>query len=154
MAAGACDANFFDTKNVDTSRLRQEAASAAMRDMLLWLDHEEDGGVNNNSCGGMVLSPTAAATNGMVVKKDRIGIYDATNSTRERRMWILKECTCKTTRAGKPTGVVYVESICDDKDLLHENYMTKVTNSPDYAGMDTKTAMADIIKRAALYEEA
>ena len=140
MAAGACDANFFDTKSSNA-------------DMLLWLDHEEDGGINNN-CGGMVLSPTAAATNGMVVKKDRIGIYDATNSTRERRMWILKECTCKTTRAGKPTVVVYVESICDDKDLLYENYMTKVTNSPDYAGMDTKTAMADIIKRAALYEEA
>ena len=153
VAAGACDANFFDTKNADSSRLRQEAASAAMRDMLLWLDHEEDGGVNISS-GGVVLSPTAATNNGTVVKKDRIGIFDATNSTRERRMWILKECTCNTTRAGKPTGVVYVESICDDKDLLHENYMTKVTNSPDYAGMDTETAMADIIKRAALYEEA
>ena len=31
MAAGACDANFFDTKNADSSRLRQEAAELTAR---------------------------------------------------------------------------------------------------------------------------
>ena len=136
-AAGACDANFFDSKNAAAARLRQEAASDALRDMLRWLDHEDG-----------ATAPAKA------LRKDRVGIYDATNSTRERRDWILTECTDKTFRAGKPTGVIFVESICDDKDLLHENYMTKVNNSPDYMGMDKDEAMADILKRAALYEEA
>lgn len=139
-AAGACDANFFDSKNAAAARLRQEAASDALRDMLRWLDNED-----GTASGG----PAANAP-----KKDRVGIYDATNSTRERRDWILMECTDKTCRAGKPTGVIFVESICDDKDLLHENYMTKVSGSPDYKDMDKEEAMADILKRAALYEEA
>jgi broad specificity phosphatase PhoE len=143
-AAGACDANFFDSKNAAAARMRQEAASAALRDMLRWLDNEEEG-----ASGG-----ASAASANALRKKDRVGIYDATNSTKDRRDWILRECTDKTFRAGKPTGVVFVESICDDKDLLQENYMTKVNGSPDYIGMDKEEAMADILKRAALYEEA
>jgi broad specificity phosphatase PhoE len=143
-AAGACDANFFDSKNAAAARLRQEAASDALRDMLRWLDHEDGA----TSGGG------ASAASAKAPRKDRVGIYDATNSTKERRDWILTECTDNTFRAGKPTGVIFVESICDDEDLLHENYMTKVNNSPDYMGMDKEEAMADILKRAALYEEA
>ena len=143
-AAGACDANFFDSKNAAAARMRQEAASAALRDMLRWLDNEEEG-----ASGG-----ASAASANALRKKDRVGIYDATNSTKDRRDWILRECTDKTCRAGKPTGVIFVESICDDKDLLHENYMTKVSGSPDYKDMDKDEAMADILKRAAPYEEA
>eukprot|EP00580_Thalassiosira_gravida_P016232 CAMPEP_0201662248 /NCGR_PEP_ID=MMETSP0494-20130426/4398_1 /ASSEMBLY_ACC=CAM_ASM_000839 /TAXON_ID=420259 /ORGANISM="Thalassiosira gravida, Strain GMp14c1" /LENGTH=620 /DNA_ID=CAMNT_0048140571 /DNA_START=226 /DNA_END=2089 /DNA_ORIENTATION=+ len=144
-ADGACAADFFDSKNSAAAEMRQQAASLAMDDMLKWLDKEEWSGTTTHPA----VTPT---TNG--VRKDRVGIFDATNSTIERREWVLKECTCGVKRAGKPTGVVFVESICDDKDLLHANFMTKVNNSPDYKDMDVKEAMADLLSRVKKYEEA
>ncbi|ACI64342.1 predicted protein, partial [Thalassiosira pseudonana CCMP1335] len=137
-ADGACGADFFDANNAAASTLRQQAASLALEDMLKWLDDpfEKEGTVQSST-----------------TRKDRVGIFDATNSTKERREWVLKECTCRIKRAGKPTGVVYVESVCDDAELLHENFMTKVNNSPDYKGMDQEEAMADLLSRVQKYEE-
>ena len=141
-ANGSCDADFFDSKNAAAAELRQKAASLAMQDMLRWLDNEGGGSGAN--------TPTSSSN----IRKDRVSILDATNSTKERRDWVLKECTCRIKRAGKPTGIVFVESICDDKDLLHANYMTKVNNSPDYKDMDVEEAMADLLTRCKKYEEA
>eukprot|EP00571_Detonula_confervacea_P011018 CAMPEP_0172305728 /NCGR_PEP_ID=MMETSP1058-20130122/6959_1 /TAXON_ID=83371 /ORGANISM="Detonula confervacea, Strain CCMP 353" /LENGTH=642 /DNA_ID=CAMNT_0013017421 /DNA_START=185 /DNA_END=2113 /DNA_ORIENTATION=+ len=137
-AEGACGADFFDSKNENAAALRQEVARLALEDMLRWLDHEDG----------------TSATIPITQRKDRVGIFDATNSTKERREWVLKECTCRIKRSGKPTGVVFVESICDDKDLLHENFLTKVNNSPDYKDMEVEEAMADLISRVKKYEEA
>ena len=39
---GACDANFFDTKNEAAKNLREEVAMMALRDALNWLDNDED----------------------------------------------------------------------------------------------------------------
>jgi len=142
-ADGACGADFFDSKNSAAAELRQKSASLALEDMLRWLDGCDDG--NDTS------SPKTGASNS---RKDRVAIFDATNSTIERRSWVLKECTCRVKRAGKPTGVVFVESICDDKDLLHANFMTKVNNSPDYKDMNQDEAMADLLTRVKKYEEA
>ncbi|KAL7535292.1 hypothetical protein ACHAXR_006399, partial [Thalassiosira sp. AJA248-18] len=141
-ADGACGADFFDSKNEAAAELRQKAASLAMQDMLKWLDNEDQDG----NCSG-TTTPTHH-------RKDRVSIFDATNSTHERRAWVLKECTCGIKRAGKPTGIVFVESICDDKDLLHANFMTKVNNSPDYKDMDVNDAMEDLLSRVKKYEEA
>lgn len=138
-ADGACGADFFDSKNEAAAELRQKSASLAMEDMLRWLDYDEGG---------------EGAATPIAVRKDRVGIFDATNSTHARREWVLKECTCRERRAGKPTGVVFVESICDDRDLLHANFMTKVNNSPDYKDMDADAAMADLLSRVKKYEEA
>jgi hypothetical protein len=84
---------------------------------------------------------------------DRIAIFDATDSTNQRRSWILEESTSPTKRAGKPTGVVFVESICDDEELLRQNYKFKVSSSPDFQDMDEETALEDLKKRVAKYEE-
>jgi 6-phosphofructo-2-kinase/fructose-2,6-biphosphatase 1 len=87
-------------------------------------------------------------------KTDRIAIFDATNSTDKRRQWILDMCTSPARRPGKPTGCVFVESICDDQELIMENFRFKVSNSPDYAGMEESEALADLKNRVAKYEEA
>lgn len=141
-ADGACGADFFDSKNEAAAEMRQKAASLALEDMLQWLDNEDWSGTT---------TPTTPTSN---VRKDRVSIFDATNSTKERRDWVLNECTHKTKRAGKATGVVFVESICDDKDLLHANFLTKVNNSPDYKGMNEEEAMADLLTRVEKYEDA
>jgi 6-phosphofructo-2-kinase/fructose-2,6-biphosphatase 1 len=51
------------------------------------------------------------------------------------------------------TGVVFVESLCDDLELLEENFRYKVRNSPDFKGMSEEEAIADLQKRVARYEE-
>lgn len=82
-----------------------------------------------------------------------LAIFDATNSTVKRRQWILEECTSPEKRPGKPTGVVFVESVCDDEALLEENFRFKVQNSPDFEGMTEDEAVADLRKRVKKYEE-
>lgn len=164
-ADGACGADFFDSKNVAAAEMRQLAASLALKDMLRWLDNDDEnkfsaraGGTGGRISG--MFTTTANSSNSMRMtimnneRKDRVGIFDATNSTRERREWVLRECTCRKRRAGKPTGVIFVESICDDVDLLNENFLTKVNTSPDYLGMDPKVAMEDLLVRVKKYEEA
>lgn len=58
-------ANFFDTNNKDGERARKAAAEAAVADMLEWFND------TNN----------------------KVGILDATNSTKERRSWIYEKIT-------------------------------------------------------------
>ena len=145
---GACNANFFDANNVDAATLREAVAEMALKDMLLWLDGEEHD--TEKSANSMLGSdgPSEGQQN-----SDRIAIFDATNSTAKRRAWILDECTHPLKRAGKPTGVVFVESICDDEDLLRENYKFKVQSSPDFNGMSLDDALDDLMKRVQKYEE-
>lgn len=149
-ASGACDASFFDSKNESGAALRQKVAELALRDMLKWLDEgetmeSEETGSRRSVGSGASLSESK--------RSDRIAIFDATNSTNARRQWILEECTSPEKRPGRPTGVVFVESICDDKELILENYNFKVKNSPDYRGMSREDAIADLEERVKKYEE-
>jgi len=56
----------------------------------------------------------------------QVGIFDATNSTRIRRNMLMKmaEGKCK---------IIFLETICNDKDVLERNIRLKVQQSPDYA---------------------
>jgi hypothetical protein len=90
----------------------------------------------------------------MVMKSEgRIAIFDATNSTKKRRQWLLEMCTSPEKRPGKPTGCVFLESICDDEEVLLENFKSKISCSPDYKGMSEEEALADLKMRVAKYEE-
>lgn len=147
--AGSCDANFFDPNNTKAAQLRERVAEVALRDMLEWLDDEEDnkGSLFRDNSG------LTSASDEVGQSRDRIAIFDATNSTVKRRQWILEECTSPEKRKDKPTGVVFVESICDDEDLLEENFRFKVVNSPDFEGMSEEEAVADLRQRVKKYED-
>lgn len=160
-----CDASFFDSKNEEAAKLRERVAELALRDMLRWLDGGEEydhspdktdtESTNTASPPSSPASRKSVGSNGRTSETgDRIAIFDATNSTNARRDWILEQCTHPLQRAGKPTGVVFVESICDDEDLLRLNYRFKVANSPDYDGVPEEEAMADLENRVRKYEEA
>lgn len=148
--SGACDADFFDSQNKEAAALREKVAEIALRDMLKWLDDEESDSDDEKEDSRSY----ASASTFNEEKCDRIAIYDATNSTDKRRRWILDECTSPAKRPGKPTGCVFVESICDDEELIMENFKFKISNSPDYQGMDEAEALQDLRKRVAKYEEA
>lgn len=158
---GACDANFFDSHNEEANRLRQHVAELALTDMLSWLDDEqEEDDDDSASILGDTASRHSSATSSSAGAKlttyrvnERVAIFDATNSTDIRRKWVLEMCTSPEKRPGKPTGVVFVESVCDDQELLEENYRYKISSSPDFDGMPTEDALADLRARVKKYED-
>ena len=160
QAKGACDADFFDSHNKQAAALREQVAAMALQDMLNWLDQEDDeedyymdDDVSRHN--GSVSSGIGSGVEAKLSFKryERIAIFDATNSTNARRQWVLEQCTSPLLRPVKPTGVVFVESICDDNELLEENYRYKIKNSPDFAGMSADEAIADLRRRVQKYED-
>ena len=155
---GACDANFFDSHNKEAAALREQVAELALRDMLHWLDDDDsDSDSSEERMPDLDSSRrsfnSSSTSHASMRRSERIAIFDATNSTNRRRQWLLEECTAPEKRPGKPTGVVFVESICDDTELLMENFRFKVSNSPDYKGMSQEEAIADLKMRVQKYEE-
>jgi hypothetical protein len=95
-----------------------------------------------------------------------VAIFDATNSTRERRQWILEECAKCTekyqqrqqalgvTSQEQRIGVLFLELICDDPEFLAENFRVKISSCPDFGGMSQQEALEDsqLQTRIAKYE--
>ncbi|KAI1110143.1 6-phosphofructo-2-kinase [Nemania sp. NC0429] len=111
-------ADFFDNANTEGERARRAAAEAALADMLGWF---RQGGV--------------------------IGIFDATNSTKERRKWLMDVCT------NEGIEVLFVESKCDNEELVMANIRDVKTTSPDYQGQDPEAAALDFRNRIKHYEK-
>jgi len=76
-----------------------------------------------------------------------IAILDATNSTKERRRWIQDRCDAEGIET------LFVESKCDDEDLIMSNILEVKTTSPDYKGLDPETAAQDFRNRIRNYEK-
>lgn len=76
-----------------------------------------------------------------------IAILDATNSTKSRRRWIQERCAAENIEA------LFVESKCDDEDLIMSNILEVKTTSPDYVGQDPEAAAQDFRERIRNYEK-
>lgn len=111
--------SFFDPENPEGSAARMEMAQLALDDMLAWIAQ-----------GG------------------EIGIYDATNSTRDRRAFVRAQCEAAGLQ------VVFLESICDDPEIIEQNIRQTKARSPDYAGIDEEEAVRDFRQRIKHYEDA
>ena len=59
-----------------------------------------------------------------------VAIIDATNSTKARRRWVKQRCDKNNIET------LYVESKCDDEELIMSNIIEVKTTSPDYKGQD------------------
>lgn len=79
--------------------------------------------------------------------KGKIAILDATNSTKSRRRWIQERCVAEGVET------LFVESKCDDQDLIRSNVLEVKTTSPDYHGQDPEAAVEDFLKRIRNYEK-
>ena len=75
-----------------------------------------------------------------------VAIFDATNSTKSRRRWIREQC------AVHDIETLYVESKCDDEELIMTNIKEVKTTSPDYQGQDPEEAAQDFRERIRNYE--
>jgi len=110
---------FFDPNNPAGASARRELAMEALEDMVLWLRDTGD-----------------------------VAIYDATNSTRERRAQVRARCE----QAGMQ--VLFIESRCDDESIIEQNIRSTKLAMPDYEGLEPAAAVADFRARIAHYEAA
>lgn len=111
--------HFFDPDNPDGMSARRHVARLALDDMIGWF------------AGG-----------------GEVGIYDATNTTRDRRAFL------RDRLAAHGLDVVFVESVCEDPAVVESNIRQTKLHMPDYAGMDPDAAVEDFRARIAHYERA
>nr|KAJ3418631.1 Fructose-2,6-bisphosphatase [Polyrhizophydium stewartii] len=71
----------------------------------------------------------------------RVALYDATNSTPERRLFIMEQCR------EHGIDVMFIESVCDDPKIIVK------LSSPDYKGADPEKAVEDFQSRIRFYEK-
>ncbi|KAI9281839.1 6-phosphofructo-2-kinase-domain-containing protein [Sporodiniella umbellata] len=76
-----------------------------------------------------------------------VAIYDATNSTVKRRRWL-----CNTL-AKEDIQVLFIESICQDEELILSNIKEVKLSSPDYTDTDPDEAAIDFMARIEHYKE-
>ena len=79
--------------------------------------------------------------------KGVVAILDATNSVKSRRRWVNERCEANNIQT------LYVESKCDDEDLIMSNILEVKTTSPDYRGQDPEIAAQDFRNRIRNYEK-
>jgi broad specificity phosphatase PhoE/predicted kinase len=108
---------FFDPENAAAVEARKRLASRALDDMIAWLAH--DGAV---------------------------AVYDATNTTRQRRDIIVERCRAADVE------VAFIETICTDAAMVEANIRGTKLRSPDYVGMSSEEAVEDFRQRIKHYE--
>lgn len=74
-----------------------------------------------------------------------VAIFDATNSTRTRREWL---CSI-LNRHGHECA--FIESVCEDQDVITENIRQTKLSSPDYVGVSAEEATRDFQARISHY---
>lgn len=111
--------SFFDPSNTIGIQQRKEAACVALDDMIRWFN--EDQGI--------------------------VGIYDGTNSTKERRQWIHDKLTRENIQ------VFFIESICQDESVILDNIKEVKLSSPDYENIDPEKAVHDFKARIDHYKD-
>jgi 6-phosphofructo-2-kinase / fructose-2,6-biphosphatase 2 len=82
-----------------------------------------------------------------LTNQGEVGIFDATNTTRERRQMIYEYCT-KTFCF----RLFFVESLCDDARVIESNIKEVKIRSPDYKNFDSDKAIYDFQERIKFYE--
>ncbi|XP_040298005.1 6-phosphofructo-2-kinase/fructose-2,6-bisphosphatase 1 isoform X3 [Bufo bufo] len=109
---------FFRSDNQEAMRIRKQCALHALKDVHTYLTREEG----------------------------QVAVFDATNTTRERRSMILQ--------FAKERGfkVFFIESICDDPDIIAENITQVKLSSPDYKDCDREKVVEDFLKRIECYQ--
>jgi len=125
--------DFFDPSNETALNARIQASQAALSDLSAWMSSvlparlEEDKYVSGDF-GALAL-------------------FDATNTSVERRQWILEQVA--------PLGakVIFLESICNDQELIERNIVTSKVGVKDYAHVGAEAAVQDFRDRIKQYEK-
>ncbi|KAM8883619.1 6-phosphofructo-2-kinase/fructose-2,6-bisphosphatase 3 isoform 2-T2 [Synchiropus picturatus] len=110
--------DFFNPGNESAVKIRELCALAALRDVKTYL--KEEGG--------------------------QVAVFDATNTTRDRRELILQFGRENTFK------IFFIESVCDDPNVIASNIMEVKVSSPDYQDCNKADAVLDFQKRIECYK--
>ncbi|EGW00959.1 6-phosphofructo-2-kinase/fructose-2,6-biphosphatase 2 [Cricetulus griseus] len=110
--------DFFRHDNEEAMKIRKQCALVALEDVKAYFT-EESG---------------------------QIAVFDATNTTRERRDMILNFAEQNAFK------VFFVESVCDDPDVIAANILEVKVSSPDYPERNRENVMEDFLKRIECYK--
>uniref|UniRef100_A0AAQ4PRX4 6-phosphofructo-2-kinase/fructose-2,6-biphosphatase 1 n=1 Tax=Gasterosteus aculeatus aculeatus TaxID=481459 RepID=A0AAQ4PRX4_GASAC len=108
---------FFKPDNEEAMKIRKACATAALKDVAAYFSKEQG----------------------------QVAVFDATNTTRERRAIILSYAKERGYK------VFFVESICDDPEIIAENIKQVKFGSPDYVDRDIDEALEDFSRRIECY---
>ena len=126
--AGKMTHVLFDSQH---EKEREVLARAAMKDMIDFLFQED--------------SVSYLEQRG--VDSGRVAIFDATNSTKARRQWLVDQM------GPLPVKLLFVESICNDDDIITNNiWEAKVTNADYATNKDKQAVFNDFRQRIREYE--
>ncbi|XP_016403842.1 6-phosphofructo-2-kinase/fructose-2,6-bisphosphatase-like [Sinocyclocheilus rhinocerous] len=109
---------FFRPDNEEAMKIRKACALAALKDVFCYFTQDHG----------------------------QVAVFDATNTTRERREVIL------TFAKENGYKVFFVESLCDDPEIIAENIKQVKLSSPDYVNCDKEEAVTDFLKRIDCYK--
>jgi 6-phosphofructo-2-kinase/fructose-2,6-biphosphatase 2 len=111
--------DFFRQDNKEAMSIRAQCALDALEDVCKWLE-----------AGG------------------EVGVFDATNTTLERRRLIREIIVDKMGYK-----LFFVESLCDDPNIVESNIRQVKINSPDYVGINKEEALKDFLQRIDHYHD-
>ncbi|XP_063330239.1 6-phosphofructo-2-kinase/fructose-2,6-bisphosphatase 4b isoform X2 [Pelmatolapia mariae] len=109
---------FFRPDNEEGLKIRRQCALSALNDVRQYLSVE----------GGQVA------------------VFDATNTTRDRRRTIIMFAEQNGYR------VFFVESVCEDPEVIAQNIVQVKLGNPDYIDCNSDEAIKDFMKRIKCYE--
>ena len=108
--------HFFSPENKEGLKARHQAANSALTDTIEWLKQGGD-----------------------------VAVFDATNSTRTRRQWLLEQLSQRGIHCA------FIESICEDERIIDANIAQSKLTSPDYVHTNKLEAITDFKARIAHY---
>ncbi len=104
----------------------------------------KDGAAQRNEMAEMAMHDAIS----FLRKGGQACIYDATNTSLERRDMVRK----MMDESGLQYELIWVESICNDQNIIGKTIRDTKKFSPDYAGKDEKYVLDDFRKRIQNYE--
>ncbi|XP_077369389.1 6-phosphofructo-2-kinase/fructose-2,6-bisphosphatase 1 isoform X1 [Festucalex cinctus] len=130
------------TKTFNVGQYRRQAVKTYENFEFFKPDNEEAMRIRK-ACAAAALRDVATY---FARDQGHVAVFDATNTTKERRAVILgfaKERGYK---------VFFVESICDDPEIIAENVKQVKFGSPDYVDRSMEEAMEDFLQRIECYK--
>lgn len=111
--------DFFDPNNTGAKAIREQCMEAALDDAINWLK----------------------------TGSGDVAIFDATNTTRERRHNVFTRIVIQNQ-----LRCMFLESICTSDDIVESNVREVKVHSPDYKGVEATEAITDFLERIRHYE--
>ncbi|EFC46521.1 fructose-6-phosphate 2-kinase [Naegleria gruberi] len=149
---GAGQSSFFwDKNNSEGQEQRKRIGLVTLQELIDWLMLDET--ENEESSKKMKYGGGNCAEE-YTKREIKCAIFDATNTTRERRQMIIDHLTDKNLpRPLEPNHIIFVESICNNPQIIEANVRDIKIKSSDYKGVSAEQAINDFMQRIKAYEQ-